>query len=86
MIKALANMWAVVCFMWTYVRPIYVYLMRIIKEAKEKGLTDDAARKHVFQEVTDFIQARGLKAIPDSVLNCSIELGYQIFIWRKGKA
>ena len=86
MLKALANMWAVVCFMWTYVRPIYTDLMRIIKDAKEKGLEDENARKYVFQEVTDFIQARGLKAIPDSVLNTAIELGYQIFIWRKGRA
>lgn len=86
MIKAFANMWAVVCFMWTYVRPIYVDMMRIIKDAKEKGLQDESARKYVFQEVTDFIQARGLKSVPDSVLNCAIELCYQIFIWRKGKA
>lgn len=86
MIKAFANMWAVVCFMWTYVRPIYVDMMRIIKDAKEKGLQDESARKYVFQEVTDFIQARGLESVPDSVLNCAIELCYQIFIWRKGKA
>lgn len=81
MLKFLSNAWAVVCFMWTYIRPIYTELMHIIKEAREKGLQDDEARKHVFQEVTDFIQARGLKAVPDSVLNCSIELGYQIYLW-----
>lgn len=85
MIKFLSNAWSVICFMWVYVKPIYTDLMRIIKEVKERGLTDDIARKAVFQEITDFIQKNGLKAVPDSVLNCTIELGYQIFIWRKEK-
>ena len=77
-------MWKFISAAWTVwgiVRPIYSDLMRIIKEVKEKGLTDDAARKQVIQDTTDFIQAMGLKSIPDSVLNTAIELVYQIYLW-----
>ena len=84
MLKFLSSAWSVLCFIWKYIKPIYADLVRIIKEVKAKGLTDEAARKQVFQDITDFIQARGLQKIPDSVLNCAIELVYQIVIWRKG--
>lgn len=82
MLKWITNAWFFICFLWKYVNPIYVDLMRIIKEVKTLGLDNDDSRKKVFQDITDCIQARGLDKVPDSVLNCSIELVYQIYQWR----
>jgi hypothetical protein len=59
--------------------------MRIIQEVKILGLENEEARKKVFQDITDCIQARGLDKVPDSVLNCSIELVYQIYQWQNKK-
>ena len=85
MIKILLSIWQVIVFFWTYVKPIYKDLMRIIDEVRTKGLTNDEARKTVFQDITDSIQERGLEKIPDSVLNCSIELCYQLYVWKTKK-
>lgn len=82
MFKWLANAWMILGFVWKYVNPIYTDLMRIIKQVQTSGLTDDAARKKVFQDITDCIQARGLEKYPDSVLNAAIELVYQIYLWK----
>lgn len=73
----------VVWMVWRFVSPIYSEVMHIIDEVKKTGLTNDDARKKVFQDVTDFIQARGVKAVPDSVLNTAIELCYQVYLWKK---
>jgi len=67
--------WAI-NFIYTYVKPIYSKLVEIIKEVKETNLEDDAARKAVFQKITDFMQENGLKKIPDSILNPIIEIVY----------
>lgn len=64
-------------FMYTYLSPIYSELVKVIKAVQESNLEDDAARKAVFQQMTDFIQARGLN-ISDSILNASIEIVYQL--------
>ncbi len=85
MLKWLISVWQIICFLWKYVKPLYIDLMRIIQEVKNSGLENDTARKKVFQDITDCIQARGLEKVPDSVLNCSIELCYQIYIWRNQK-
>ena len=81
--------WRVIClvisFTWKYLRPIYLDLMRIIKQVKESGLENEEARKKVFQDITDCIQERGLQKIPDSVLNCAIELCYQLYVWQNKK-
>lgn len=79
MFKFISVAWKV----WTFISPIYTDLMSIIAKVKASGLTDDAARNQVLQDVTDFIQARGLQKIPDSVLNTGLELCYQIYIWKK---
>lgn len=68
---------------WSFIKPIFSDLMQIIKEVKESDLTGDAARKKVTQDITDFIQERGLEKIPDSVLNAGIELCYQLYVWKK---
>lgn len=73
----------VVWMVWRFVSPIYSEVMHIIDEVKKTGLTNDDAHKKVFQDVTDFIQARGVKAVPDSVLNTAIELCYQVYLWKK---
>ena len=83
MIKFIVSAWQIIVFMWKYLKPIYCDLLRIIADVKTLGLTNDDSRKKVFQEITDCIQERGLKKVPDSVLNCCIELCYQIYIWRK---
>jgi hypothetical protein len=83
--KFLFTAWQVVNVCWKYIGPIYFDLVKIIKDIKEKGLEDEVARKTVFQEVTDFIQARGAKKVPDCVLNTSIELTYLIIKWQQGK-
>ena len=85
MIKWLISVWQIICFLWKYVKPIYIDLMRIIQEVKILGLENEEARKKVFQDITDCIQARGLDKVPDSVLNCSIELVYQIYQWQNKK-
>jgi hypothetical protein len=78
-------MWQTILFIWKYIKPIYSDIMRIIEEANALGLTNEVARKKVFQDITDFIQEKGLQKVPDSVLNCSIELCYQIYIWKSNK-
>jgi hypothetical protein len=83
--KFIVNFIQVLWVMWGYLRPIYRDLMRITKDVADKGLESVEARKAVFQDITDCIQARGLEKIPDSVLNCSIELCYQIYIWQNKK-
>ena len=80
MFKWLISVWQIICFLWKYVKPIYIDLMRIIGKVKSMGLTNEEARKLVFQDITDCIQARGLNKVPDSVLNASIELVYQIYL------
>ena len=79
------NAWQVLLFCWKKVRPIYKDLMRIIHEVSEAGLESEEARKKVFQDITDTIQLRGLEKVPDSVLNCSIELTYQFYLWKNKK-
>jgi len=79
MIKFISVAWKV----WAFVSPIYKDIMRIIKEIKDKGLVNEEARKAAFQDITDFMQKNGLKSVPDSVLNCSIELCYQVYLWKK---
>jgi len=69
---------------YTYVSPIYKELVKIIKEVQDTNLENEAARKLVFQKITDFIQANGLKKIPDSCLNLCIEAIYQLL--KRGKA
>lgn len=68
-------------FLWATIRPIYKDLMFIISEVNSKDLDNYTARQIVFQDITDVIQKRGLERVPDSVLNCSIELCYQIYKW-----
>ena len=82
MIRWLFSVWQIILFLQKYVKPLYTDLMRIIREVKESGLENDEARKKVFQDITDCIQARGLDKVPDAVLNCSIELCYQIYVWQ----
>ena len=67
----------VIKYLYTLLSPIYGELVAIIKQVKTEGLKDDVARKAVFQRITDFMQARGIK-IPDSQLNAMIELVYQL--------
>lgn len=81
-LKFFTNLWSklnwLINFIYAYVSPIYKELVVIIKKVKESNLEDDAARKKVFQDITDFIQKNGLKKIPDSILNCIIEMVYQL--------
>ena len=67
----------IINFIYVYISPIYAELVKIIKEVKKTDLKDDEARKAVFQKITDFIQAKGLK-ISDSILNLCIEILYQL--------
>ena len=69
---------------YTYVSPIYKELVMIIKDVQDTPLENEDARKLVFQKITDFIQANGLKQIPDSILNLLIEAIYQLL--KRGKA
>ena len=71
-------------FLFKYLAPIYKDLAAIIKEVKETDLENEAARKAVFQKITDFIQKQGLQKYPDSVLNACIEVVYIIIRWRIG--
>ena len=83
--KAIIALFQIAAFFWQRVRPIFHDIVHIIDEVKQSGLSNDEARKKVFQDVTDFIQARGMEKVPDSVLNCSIELAYQIYLWDRKK-
>lgn len=83
--KALIGLVQIAVFFWKRVRPILREVIYIIDEVKRSGLSNDDARKKVFQDVTDFIQARGMEKVPDSVLNASIEMAYQIYQWDKTK-
>ena len=66
--------------------PVYNYdAKEIIAQVKASGLVDDVARKKVTQLITDKIQLKGLDKVPDSVLNCTIELCYQIYVWKAAK-
>jgi hypothetical protein len=85
MLKWVISVWQIMCFLWQYVKPLYKDLMRIIEKVRTLGLEDEEARKRVFQDITDCIQVRGLQKVPDSVLNCSIELCYQVYIWQQKK-
>lgn len=69
-------------FLWAHVRPRFQAIMHIIAEVKLSGLKEDAARKKVFQEVTDLLQANGFEEWPDNVINCAIELVYEVYIWQ----
>ena len=64
-------------FVRVYIGPIYDELVGIIKEVNDSNLGNEEARKEVFQKITDYIQAKGLN-IPDSILNLSIEIVYQL--------
>jgi len=72
----------VINFVRVYISPIYIKLVEIIKEVKATDLENEAARKVVFQKITDYIQEQGIE-IPDSILNLSIEIAYQLV--KKGK-
>jgi hypothetical protein len=85
MIKLLLSFWQILVFIWKYVKPIIADTRHIFDEIKEKGLTDEAARKHAFQDITDLLQEKGFKDTPDSVLNCTLELCYQIYLWENAK-
>ncbi len=62
---------------------VYPVIKPIIIEIKNTDLTDDAARKAVFQKATDALQGLGID-IPDSRLNLYIEIVYQLI--KHGKA
>lgn len=64
-------------FVRVYISPIYYELVRIIEEVQATDLENEEARKAVFQKITDYIQAQGIN-IPDSLLNLSIEVVYQL--------
>ncbi len=70
-------------FIKVYILPIYKKLKEIIAEVSGTNLENDAAKAAVFQKITDFMQANGIK-IPDSILNLSIEIVYQLY--KNGKA
>jgi hypothetical protein len=84
--KWLISTWQIILFIWRYIHPIYDDLMCTIREVSNCNFTNEEARKKVFQVITDRVQARGLEKIPDSVLNCAIELCYQIYAWKKTEA
>ena len=64
-------------FVKVYISPIYDELIKIIIEVNSTDLENEAARKEVFQKITDYIQAQGI-TISDSILNLSIEIVYQL--------
>lgn len=68
----------VVNIVYVYVGPIYKELVAIIKEVKDTNLNDEDKRRAVFSKITLFIKDNGLKEVPDSILNCLIEIVYQI--------
>ena len=70
-------------FVYVYVSPIYKELVVIIKEVQDSDLEDEAARKQVFQDITDYIQTKGLDRVPDSILNCIIEMVFQLIKQKK---
>jgi len=59
------------------ISPIYHELVDIIQDVKNSDLKDDDARKEVFKRITNYMQLKGIK-ISDSILNCAIELVYQL--------
>ena len=85
--KWFTSLWSklnwLVNFIYVYISPIYAELVSIIKEVQGTNLEDDAARAKVFQDITDFIQKKGLNQIPDSILNCIIEIVYQLIKQKK---
>ena len=85
MVKLLLSLWQLLCFFWRYIKPIIADTNHIFTQIKEKGLTNDEARKAAFQDITDLLQKKGLKDVPDSVLNTIIELNYQLYIWESKK-
>lgn len=62
---------------YVFVSPIYSEVIAIMKQVKEEGLKDEAARKAVFQRITDLLQSKGI-TVSDSVLNTLIEMIYQL--------
>jgi hypothetical protein len=88
MFKWFSSLWRklnwLINFIYVYVSPIYKNLVEIIKDVQSSNLEDEVARKAVFQRITDFIQANGLKEIPDSILNLIIEATYQLI--KRGKS
>lgn len=68
----------VINLIYAYAGPIYPEVVSIIKAVQTEGLKDDVARKAVFQRVIDIIHTKGLKQIPDSMLNTIIEVIYQL--------
>jgi len=80
MIKLLLSFWQILIFLWKHVKPIISDTRHIFNEIKYRGLTDESARKQAFQDITDLIQKKGMKEVPDSVLNCTLELCYQIYL------
>ena len=74
-------------FVFVYLKPIYLQLIAIIKKVNETNLEDDAARKAVFEKITQFIMANTaslhLPAYSDSVLNLCIEIVNQIYKQKK---
>ena len=64
-------------FVKVYISPIYDELVAIIREVQATDLENEEAKKKVFQKITDYIQSHGIN-IPDSVLNLSIEVVYQL--------
>jgi len=59
------------------ISPIYEELVDIIKDVQNTELENDMARKEVFKRITNYMQLKGIK-ISDSILNCAIELVYQL--------
>lgn len=62
---------------------VYPVIKPIITEIKNTNLSDEDARKAVFQKATDALQELGIN-IPDSRLNLYIEIVYQLI--KLGKA
>ena len=85
MIKLIISLCQLLCFFWRYVKPILSDTRCIFHKIKEKGLTNEEARKEAFQDITDLLQTKGFKEVPDSVLNTTIELCYQLYIWENKK-
>jgi len=62
---------------YAFVSPIYSDVVAIIKQVKEEGLRDEAARQEVVKRIQAVLQTKGL-VISDSVLNVIIEIVYQL--------
>ena len=76
--------WALVAtikIVYKYIYPIWKDIADIVKALKSSLLSNDDKRKEAFKMVTDIIKEKpgiSLATIPDSVINSSIELIYQI--------